>query len=216
MSQTTAVCRGLCVFATAALGVIAASLAGAAPTDGWSQSSFSYDIHKPYDQSVSARFKITSGVSYLWVFSTDKPFQSSSTTLPRTEMRWKNSYTSGNKMFDSDLYVPSGTSSVCLMQVFGASQEGAASAIMIRMYSGTIKRYQSETIKTSAYNVWWNLKVAHDANGNMMRVWDNNSLKLTIADRGNATHYFKNGVYGQSGMSSRMESRWRNIKYWTK
>ena len=203
----------------AASGLMAAALclvepAAAAPTDGWTQSSFTYSIHKPYNVGVSSRFKITSGVTYTWVFSNDVAFQEGSTTLPRTEMRWANNYTSGQRMFDSDLYVPSGTSNVCLMQVFGANQEGAASAIMIRMYSGTIKRYQSETIKTNAYDTWWNLKVAHDASTNTMRVYDNNSLKLTIADRGDASHYFKNGVYGQSGMSARMESRWRNIKYW--
>jgi len=208
------VARLTAVSALVAAGLGFVECASAAPTDGWTQSSFTYSIHKPYNVSLSSRFKITSGVTYTWVFNTDAPFQSDSTTLPRTEMRWANNYTSGQRMFDADLYVPSGTSNVCLMQVFGASQEGAASAIMIRMYSGTIKRYQSETIKTSAYNTWWNLKVAHDANGNTMRVYDNNSLKLTVADRGDATHYFKNGVYGQSGMSSRMESRWRNIKYW--
>jgi hypothetical protein len=204
------------VWAAVVAGSGVAQRAAAAPTDGWTQKSFTYTIHKPYNVSVGSRFTLSGGVYTLWVSASDQPFEQGSGTLPRTEMRWVNNYSSGQRMFDADLYVPSGTSNVCLMQVFGASQEGAASAIMIRMYSGTIKRYQSETIKTSAYNTWWNLKVAHDANANTMRVYDNNALKLTIADRGNATHYFKNGVYGQSGMSSRMESRWRNVKYWTR
>ncbi len=216
MSQRVKACHALGI-AGAVLGTLSVvATASAAPTDGWKQTSFTYKIQSPYNLAASARFKITGGVTYTWVFSTDKAFESGNGTLPRTEMRWNNNYTSGRKMFDSDLYVPSGTSNVSLMQIFGANQPGAASALQLRVYSGRITRYQQQTIRSNAYNVWWNLKVAHDANANTIRIYDNDALKLTVADRGNATHYFKNGVYAQSGMSSRMESRWRNIKYWTR
>jgi hypothetical protein len=48
----------------------------------------------------------------------------------------------------------------------------------------------------------------------MVRIYVNNTLKRTDPDRGNTTHYFKNGVYGTS--SSRSECRYRNLKQWSK
>src|SRR5687768_7991438 len=107
----------VCVSRVLVLGVLALCLGGAAgeataaPTDGWTQTSWSYTVHKPSNLSLSARFKYTSGVWYTWVYKTDKCMHTtcSSTDGKRSELRWNNNYTSGNRMWDSDMYMVSGT-----------------------------------------------------------------------------------------------------------
>jgi hypothetical protein len=59
--------------------------------------------------------------------------------------------------------------------------------------------------------------VIHEANASgigKVKVYADGQLAGTFDDRGNATHYFKAGVYNNSG--DRAESRFRNIKYWVK
>jgi hypothetical protein len=187
------------------------------PTGGWTQTSFTYAVHKPYNLSVSARFSYSGGVWTTWVYNTDAAHTSTSGTMPRSELRWNNNYTSGNHMWDGDLYLVNGTNGTSIQQVFGA--EGRATASMVFAYSasgGSIRRYDStsEILATGIYETWINMKSAHDANGNIIRIYINDSLKRTDADHGNNTHYFKNGVYGQNGASFRMECRFRNLRYW--
>ena len=185
------------------------------PTSGWTQSSWTYTVHKPYDLNVSDRFSYSGGVWTTWVYITDKPHSTTSTTLPRSELRWNNDYTSGNHMWDGDMYVPSGTTGVNNQQVFGGVT--AATASMVRVYSpngGELRRYSTDVLATGIYNTWMNVKAAHDANNNSVKLYVNNVLKRTDPDRGDATHYFKNGVYTQDGASNYMECRFRNLKYW--
>jgi hypothetical protein len=216
MSKGSFVGRGL------ALGVIVA-VAGpageamAAPTDGWSQTSWSYTVHKPSNLSLSARFKYSSGVWYTWVYKTDKCMHDTcgSNEGKRTELRWNNNYTSGQRMWDSDMWMWSGTNEATVQQVFGGTSSATASQIRgFTASGGTYKRYGSQTLATGVNNVWVNGKVAHDANNNVVRIYINNSLKTTEPDRGNNTHYFKNGVYVGSISSTRSEMRFRNTKQW--
>jgi hypothetical protein len=183
------------------------------PTAGWTQRSFTYKVQKPYDLAVSDRFRYADGVWYTWVYRTDKPHTTTSNTAPRTEMRWLNDYTSGQHMWDADLYPVSGIDDAHIQQVFGGVIHATASMIMA-FADGTIRRYDTATIATGALDKWTNIKVAHDANGNQVRIYVGNVLKRTDPDRGNTTHYLKNGVYGTS--SARSECRFRNMKYWTR
>jgi hypothetical protein len=199
------------------LAGLSANQAVAAPTDGWTTKSWTYTIHKPYNLSVGSRFTYSGGVWTMWVNTTDAPFESGSGTLPRTEMRWNNNYTSGNRMWDGDVYVPSGTYGSNIQQVFGGTESSTAS--MVRVYSpngGELRRYSDGVLMTQAYDKWINVKVAHDANNNQIKIYVANALIRTDADRGNGDHYFKNGVYTQTGASSRMECRFRNLKQWQK
>ena len=196
---------------------LSANQAVAAPTDGWTTKSWTYTIHKPYNLSVGSRFTYSGGVWTMWVNLTDAPFESGSSTLPRTEMRWNNNYTSGNRMWDGDVYVPSGTYGTNIQQVFGGTESSTAS--MVRVYSpngGELRRYSDGVLMTQAYDKWINVKVAHDANNNQIKIYVANTLIRTDADRGNGDHYFKNGVYTQAGASNRMECRFRNLKQWQK
>ncbi|WP_344595904.1 polysaccharide lyase family 7 protein [Streptomyces violaceusniger] len=205
----------------AARGTATAKEAAASPTDGWTQMSFTYSIHKPWNLDLSERYSYNSGTKThtMWVNSTDEPLEEGSDTDPRTEMRWKQEYSSGKHMWDADVYVPSGTNGADIMQILrGKHPSGTpATDIMLRASSangGTLTRYTDAVIKTGIYNKWWNLKVAHDADTGKIQVYADDKLVLTVDDRGPATRYFKNGVYHHG--SGRAEARFRNIRYWVK
>ncbi|WP_250853304.1 MULTISPECIES: polysaccharide lyase family 7 protein [Streptomyces] len=202
-------------------GTAAAKESAASPTDGWTQTSFTYSMHKPWNLDLSERYGYNSSTKThtMWVNSTDEPLEEGSDTDPRTEMRWKQEYSSGKHMWDADVYVPSGTNGADIMQILrGKHPSGTpATDIMLRASSangGTLKRYTDAVIKTGIYNTWWNLKVAHDADAGKIQVYADDKLVLTVDDRGPATRYFKNGVYHHG--SGRAEARFRNIRHWVK
>ena len=187
------------------------------PTSGWTQTSWTYTVHKPYVLPLSDRFRYADGVWTTWVYKSDWCMHQTcgSNEGKRTELRWNNNYTSGQRMWDSDMYLVSGTHEATVQQVFGGST--AATASQIRAFTdsgGSYRRYGSQVLATGVNETWVNGKVAHDANNGIVRIWINNSLKTTEPDRGNNTHYFKNGVYVGSISSSRSEMRFRNTKQW--
>ena len=189
------------------------SVAAAAPTSGWTQTSYTYGIQTPWDLSQSSRYSYSGGEHRFWIYPGDACQFEGCSTGPRSELRMNNNYTSGRHQFEGDVYIVSGSAGTDIMQVFGGATN--ATAIMLKIHSassGTIKRYDNETLMTSAYNKWIHVNVQHDADNGKIYVYLNNTLKGTYADRGNATHYFKCGVYNISG--SRSETRWKNVKYW--
>ena len=130
-----------------------------------------------------------------------------------------NDYRSGNHQFEADVYVVAGTNGASIMQVFGGIEHSTSIMLFAQdRNGGTITRYNtSAVIKEGAYDRWWHLNVIHEANGSgigKIRVYADGKLMGTFDDRGNATHYFKAGVYNNSG--NRAEARFRNIKYWVK
>lgn len=183
------------------------------PTSGWTQASYTYSIQTPWNLSQSDRYSYSSGEHHFWIYPDDECQFQGCTTGPRSELRMNNDYTSGRHQFEGDVYIVSGSAGTDIMQVFGGATN--ATAIMLKIHSassGTIKRYDNETLMTSAYNKWIHVNVQHDADNGKIYVYLNSTLKGTFDDRGNATHYFKCGVYNISG--SRSETRWKNIKYW--
>jgi hypothetical protein len=189
------------------------SAAAAAPTSGWTQTAYTYNIQTPWNLSQSSRYSYSGGEHRFWIYPNDACQYEGCNTGPRSELRMNNNYTSGRHQFEGDVYIVSGSAGTDIMQVFGGSTH--ATAIMLKIHpasGGTIKRYDNETLMTSAYNKWIHVNVQHDADNGKIYVYLNGSLKGTYADRGNATHYFKCGVYNISG--SRSETRWKNIKYW--
>jgi hypothetical protein len=183
------------------------------PTSGWTQTSYTYSIQSPWDLPRSDRYSYSGGEHRFWIYSGDECQFEGCTTGPRCELRMNNNYTSGRHQFEGDVYIVSGSAGTDIMQVFGGATN--ATAIMLKIHSasgGTIKRYDNETLMTSAYNKWIHVNVQHDADNGKIYVYINSTLKGTYADRGNATHYFKCGVYNISG--SRSETRWKNVKYW--
>jgi hypothetical protein len=200
---------------------LAQAAAAAAPTDGWTRTSFTYSWQKPWNLDLGDRHSYSGGVHSMWAYASDEPFQKGSSTDPRTEMRWKVDYTTGNHMWDADVYLPSGTDGASFVQILRSVHPSGTPAtdIMLNVYDtggGTVRRYDGTVLKTKAYDTWFNVKIAHQASGGTgtVKVYLDDSLVLTVADRGPATRYFKNGVYDHG--SGRVEARFRNIAYWTK
>jgi hypothetical protein len=187
------------------------SAAAVDPTSGWTQTSYTYGIQTPWNLSQSSRYSYSSGEHRFWIYPGDACQFEGCTTGPRSELRMNNNYTSGKHQFEGDVYIVSGSAGTDIMQVFGGATN--ATAIMLKIHpGGIIKRYDNETLMTSAYDKWIHVNVQHDADNGKIYVYLNGTLKGTYADRGNATHYFKCGVYNISG--SRSETRWKNVKYW--
>ncbi|KAL5098866.1 hypothetical protein RYX36_003193 [Vicia faba] len=173
-------------------------------------------IQKPYNLPVNQRYNFTNGVHQFWILPTDKPFMSDSNTKPRTEIRIsKHEYTSGIWQFEGYAYVPSGTSGVCIMQVFGG--RSTATTTQLRIYDGSLTYYNSpHVLSQNIYNRWFKVNVIHDVDTNNVKVYIDGVLKRDGAGLGAATHYFKFGVYVQNDHSNRMESLWKDIKVFKK
>ncbi|XP_052191028.1 citrate-binding protein-like [Diospyros lotus] len=172
------------------------------------------EIQKPYNIAAEDRYSFKDGIHKLWVFSTDKPHTTSSKTEPRTEIRIKGyDYSSGVWQLEGQGYVPSGTSGVCIMQVFGPANYHST-ALMLRVYNGSLSYYRNPVLDENMYDKWFRLNVIHDVAARKVKVYIDGVLKLedSVIIEPRSSHYFKLGVYAQNDCSYRMESRWKDIK----
>ncbi|XP_055822595.1 citrate-binding protein-like [Solanum dulcamara] len=188
------------------------------PIDGFTPISISqsnFQIQKPDDVPVNQRYSFIDGVHKFWVFKTDKTHTTTSQIKPRCEIRITgHDYSSGIWQFEANGYVPSGSSGVSIMQVFGASP--SATTLVLRVYDGNLHYYREKVIESNIYNRWFRLNVIHDVGASKSKVYINGILKHETLGRGGDNHYFKFGVYAQDNESDRMESRWRGIKLFKK
>ncbi|OMO83674.1 Concanavalin A-like lectin/glucanases superfamily [Corchorus olitorius] len=170
-----------------------------------------FELHKPYDVAANQRYSYSNGEHRLWVYSTDKPHYQGSTTKPRTEIKIRGyDYSSGVWQFEGYVYVPSGTTGVCIMQTFGGSSR--ATTMMLRVYSGAFTYYRSPVLLSNAYNRWIRVNVIHDVGASNVKIYLDQQLRYEGAGAGGTSHYFKFGVYAQNDESNYMESRWLGIK----
>ncbi|KAJ4819396.1 Citrate-binding protein [Rhynchospora pubera] len=106
------------------------------PTDGFTAVSLdesNFKLQQPYNLDPSERYSFENGIRKLWVYSNDEPFKQDSDTKPRTEIRMTGyDYSDGVWQFEGHGYVPSGTTGVSIMQIFGADNQ--ATSIMLRVY----------------------------------------------------------------------------------
>ncbi|CAL4911383.1 unnamed protein product [Urochloa decumbens] len=210
----------LCVVAAVLLVSPAASpsrgLAAAAadPTNGFKAVSLSesnFVLQKPYDLQSNERYRFAGGVRQLWVLSSDKPHTPQSNTKPRTEIRMTGyDYSSGVWQFEGYGYVPSGTTGVSIMQVFGGGE--SATTLMLHVYDGKLRYYSQQVVEDNIYDRWFRLNVVHDVDKSRLTVFVDGVEKLRVAGHGGDKHYFKFGVYTQHDSSSCMESRWKNVR----
>ncbi|CAK8567846.1 unnamed protein product [Lathyrus sativus] len=170
-----------------------------------------FDIQKPYNLPINQRYIFTNGVHQFWIYPTDKPFTNETNTQPRTEVRISgHDYTCGTWQFEGYGYIPSGTSGVCIMQVFGGSPY--ATTTQLRIYNGSLTYYESPVLSQNIYDRWFKMNAIHDVGANNVRVYIDEVLTYDGVGRGVNTHYFKFGVYLQNDPSSCAESRWKDIK----
>ncbi|TVT98688.1 hypothetical protein EJB05_55980, partial [Eragrostis curvula] len=190
------------------------AVAGGDPTGGFTAVSLSernFVVQHPYDLPSNARYKFDGGVRQLWVLASDKPHDRQSNTSPRTEIRMTGyDYSSGVWQFEGYGYVPSGTTGVSVMQVFGAGE--SATTLMLHVYDGALRYYDRQVVEEHIYDRWFRLNVVHDVDASTLAVFVDGVERLRVPGRGGGSHYFKFGVYAQRHDSSCMESRWKDIK----
>ncbi|CAL4911384.1 unnamed protein product [Urochloa decumbens] len=214
----------VCMVAVAALlastpAAASRALAGTGdPTVGFTAvrlSERNFVVQRPYDVPSGDRYSFHGGVRQLWVLSSDKPHDRHSNTSPRTEIRMTGyDYSSGVWQFEGYGYVPSGTTGVSVMQVFGAGE--SATTLMLHVYDGALRYYDRQVVEDNIYDRWFRLNVVHDVDASRLTVFVDGVEKLRVAGRGSDSHYFKFGVYAQNHASSFMESRWKDIRIFRK
>ncbi|CAN0899483.1 Citrate-binding protein [Linum grandiflorum] len=189
------------------------------PTTGFISLPFNhslYHIESPYNLPEIKRYSFVNGVHKCWVYSNDLPHSRISRTKPRTEIKIQGYiYKSGVWQFEGYVYVPSGTSGVSIMQVFG-SRPPRATSLMLHVYDGSLRYYNESLVLPNVYNKWFKLNVIDDFHSGKINVYINDDLKLEVQGRGGKFHVFKFGVYAQQNDSCRMESRWKNIRIFKK
>ncbi|OEL31983.1 Citrate-binding protein [Dichanthelium oligosanthes] len=164
-----------------------------------------FKLHKPYDLPPEQRYEFRDGLRRMWVYCDDKPFSPGSPTKPRSEILLNATYTGGVWQFEGYGYVPVGTS-------------GRNTTLMLHVYGGRLMHYHDETrvVDTGIYDRWFRLNVVHDVDAGVLTVFIDDEERLAVAGHGGYRHYFKFGVYTQTDPSHYMESRWRDVKVYTK
>ncbi|WP_137814237.1 polysaccharide lyase family 7 protein [Gandjariella thermophila] len=210
----------------AALGVAAALAGGttaaqaaattatpqAAPTAGLTRYTDDYTVQHPYDLPTSARFSISDGVYNTWILKGDKPHTPTSNTGPRTEMRWKTNWTSGEHMWEADVLIDPGTEHTCIMQI---KSNTAGEAIYVQVQNGgDIYHGSHALVARDMWGKWFHLTADYNPSTGAAHIWINNSLAFTThyADPSGTEWYFKNGVYNLTG--NRSETHFKNIRFW--
>lgn len=192
------------------------SAAHAAPIGtGWSEISPGHTVHQPPGRTRHS-FDAATGEHHFWLYDDDPSTFPGQDSGPRSELRFRNDYTSGQAQFECDVRVSAGAHRVCVMQVFGGSS-WATAFMTLAMNTGAFHYYDfDQRIHAPIYDRWLRLNVVHDTGARRVHVFVNRAFRATFADHGPGTHYFKCGLYGRAGMAARNDVRIRNIRLYRK
>lgn len=183
---------------------------------GFTSYSDTYSVQHPYNLPLSARFSVTTGPVYnCWIYAGDAGFTSTTTTGPRTEMRWAANWTVKAHMWEADVMIDSGSEGSAIMQV--KSNSGYEPIYVQVRANGTLYNDNGSTVLASnMWGKWFHMVVAYDPTSGYGSVWINGKLVVTRYDPHplSTVWYFKNGVYGITGTKS--ETHFKNFKFWTK
>ncbi|XP_052138276.1 citrate-binding protein-like [Oryza glaberrima] len=215
MASSSSCAWCLVVLAVAMAAAAPSSPAAADPTDGFTAVRLgerNFQLQWPYDVKNSSRYSFDGTVRRLWVFSSDKPHTPRSKTKPRTEIRMTGyDYSSRVWQFEGTGYVPSGTTGVSIMQVFGGGK--TATTLMLHVYDGDLWYYHQQVVEHNINDRWFRLNVLHDVAASQLTVFVDSRERLRVTGKGGDSHYFKFGVYTQViNPIRRMESRWRGVR----
>jgi Alginate lyase len=190
-------------------------------TEGWTSAPLKFKVQVPYNLNESDRYSFSHGIYHLWVYSNDLSLRKDSKTKPRSEMRFPD-YTSGWQQFSADVYVPSGTSGVCIMQIHTGDKKVphahvGATIMMAFVIDGTLHFYSKNIITQNVYDHWFHLNVMHNTKNNHIDIYINGQLRYATIYHGKANDwYMKCGVYSQRHASPEMQVYFQNVKLWTK
>jgi hypothetical protein len=186
-------------------------------TKGFTMTPYTYEIQSPYKVPQAERytFDMATNTHICWVKSDDSSFQAGNGTDPRTELRWKEEWTSGQHMLEADVWIKGTTDRTNIVQVFSTTPP---TTFMLTAWKDKTLRYyfgngDGPVIMNDAFEKWFNLKVLHDVGTHTVTVFINDVKSMSFHDKGSHWH-FKNGNYGCR--SERCETHWRNLRYWVK
>jgi hypothetical protein len=181
------------------------------PTAGFTEYTDTFKVQHPYDLAESDRFTFENGIYTTWVYPTDKPFQQGSATGPRTEMRWSQNWSSGERIWEADVMYESPAGQSCIMQVKGNAPIGGE-AMYLQVNGGNLRNSVKPPFLMNSYDKWMNIKTAYNTATRVGRVWIDNCLLYTTTYSEDAEWYFKNGTYGCNTAICR--AHFKNIKFW--
>jgi hypothetical protein len=181
------------------------------PRAGFTEYTDTFKVQHPWNVNEGDRFSFVNGVYSTWVHHDDQPFEKGSPTGPRTEMRWSEGWSSGERMWEADVLVDAPTSHSCIMQV-KSNDSGAHEAIYLQVDNGHLQNGVGPVISNNVVGHWFHVNVAYNAATRVARVWINDCLVFTRTHPVAATWYFKNGVYGCDPATC--ESHFKNIRFW--
>jgi hypothetical protein len=193
-------------FTVAACG--AAEMALAQVGSGWTQ--YAFTVRRVHREGAGAFYEKSGGVETFRVPSGAK----------RSEIHTGPNWTSGQRQFQGEVKTTSGSGESAgssIVQVFGiAGRNSDAFQLRVTTANGGTYRTQTDNnphqvVATGVYGKWTRVNVIHDANGNRLYCYINGSQKFSGVDGGNASHYFKYGMYIRPG-----QSQWRSVKTFRK
>jgi hypothetical protein len=178
---------------------------------GWSQISFSKSAH--YGGSWGGHYSNSGGVETFWIRSGEQ----------RAEIKMGPSWTSGHYQFQGEVNTRSGSGGSggsSVHQIFGIAGR-SSDAAQLRVVSASSGSYKMQTdnhpnitVATGVYGKWVRVNAYHDANANRMYYYINGSQKFSGVDGGNATHYFKYGIYLRG--ETNPQAQWRSVRMYRK
>jgi hypothetical protein len=178
---------------------------------------YTFEVQSPYKTPRGERYTYDAATNthICWVKSDDSSFQAGNGTDPRTELRWKEEWTSGQHMLEADVWIAPTTDRTSIVQVFSTNPP---TTFMLTAWADKTLRYYFGTgngpvIMADAFDKWFNLKVLHNVGTHEVTVYINDMKSMSFKDKGSHWH-FKNGNYGCR--SARCETHWRNLRYWVK
>ncbi|KAI4324111.1 hypothetical protein L6164_023674 [Bauhinia variegata] len=178
--------------------------------------SSSFHNHYPFNLNVSDRYSFIDGIHRFWIYADDKPMINKPKAGPRSEIRIQGyDYSHGVWQFEGHGLVPSGSSGVSVMQLFG-SDPPRATTLMVRTYNGSLTYYRRPVLVPNIWDRWFKLNVIHDVEASKVKIYIDAVMVYEAQGNGGTSHYFKFGVYKQNDPSYYMESRWKGIRVFTK
>lgn len=198
---------------TAAVPLLAQPAQAGPIGSGWTEIAADYKLDQPPGRT---RHTLSpDGEHHFWIYDTDPSTYPGHDSGPRSELRFRNDYTSGAAQFEADIKVGAGSYRPCVMQVFGASTQ--ATTFMALAMDDSLNYYDSsQVIYSPVYDTYLRLNVIHDTVARAVHVFVNRQFRASFADHGPGTHYFKCGLYGRSGMSTRCDAYVKNIHLYSK
>ncbi len=214
-------CRRSILFLLCACGWVApvsAQIGGG----GWTlQNPLSFHVQWPYNEPEGSNYTVANGVYHMLIYNTNASFESTSTTLPRSEQRFDPDYTSGAIHYQVQMMVPTDTSAACIFQIHtGDAQEATfgSTTFMLFWYStdgGSVHDYSGKELVKNLSGQWFQVNADHNLNTRTITIWINGNEVWQQLDNGSGDFYLKDGIYMQNGGSFIMENYVKNISVWT-